>query len=82
MLGKSSLEVHREALLGAHGLVGLDWLRLDLNLEGDVVAQVLDLLIVVVLGVMPRHLVHLGVVALAPLVLVVVDVAVLVLARK
>ena len=35
----------------------------------------------VVLGVVPRRLVHLDVVALAPLVLVVVGVAVLVLAR-
>ena len=52
-----------------------------MNLEGHVAPQVLELHGVVVLGVVPRHLVHLDVVALVTLVLVVVVVAVLVLAR-
>ena len=82
VLGKSSLELRREVLLGVDELVGLGWLRLDLNLEGHVPPQVLELHEVVVLGVVPRRLVHLDVGALAPLVLVGVDVAVLVLARK
>ena len=70
VLGKSFLELHREVLLDVVELVGLDWLRHDLNLEGHVAPQVLELLVVVVLGVVPRRLVHLDVVALAPLVLV------------
>jgi len=78
---KSSLELHHKVLLDAHELVSLGWLRLDLNLEGHVAPQVLELPVVVILGVVPRHLVHLGVVALTPLVLVVIDVAVLVLAQ-
>ena len=81
VIDNSSLELHHEALLDAHELAGCAWLRLDLNLEGHVAPQVLELHVVVVLGVVPRHLVHLGVGALAPLVLVGVDVAVLVLAR-
>ena len=64
--GKSFLELHGEALLVAHELVGFGWLWLDLNLEGHVAPQVLEL--------------H-DVVALVPLVLVVVGVAVLVLVR-
>ena len=75
------LELPREALLVAHELGGCAWLRLDLNLEGHVAPQVLELHVVVALDVVPRHLVHLGVVALVPLLLVGVDVAVLVLAR-
>ena len=71
-------ELLREVLIHVHELAGLGWLRLDLNLEGHVVPQVLELHKVVVLGVVPRRLVHLDVVALAPLVLVVV----LVLVRK
>ena len=75
VIDKSALELHHEALLDVPTLVGLDWLRHDLNLEGRIAPQVLELLVVVVLGVVPRHLVYLGVVALAPLVLVVVGVA-------
>ena len=75
------LELHHEALLVAHELVDCAWLWLDLNLGGHVAPQVLELHVVVVLGVVPRHLVHLGVGALAPVVLVGVDVAVLVLAQ-
>ena len=82
MFGKSFLELRREVLLDVGELVGLDWLQHDLNLEGYVAPQVLELHVVVVLDVAPRHLVHLDVVALAPLVLVVVGVAVLVLVRK
>ena len=81
VLGKSFLELRREVLLDVVELVGLDWLRHDLNLEGHVAPQVLELHVVVVLDVVPRRLVHLDVVALVPLVLVVVGVAVLVLVR-
>ena len=82
MLGKSFLELRREVLLDVVELVGCAWLRLDLNLGGHVAPQVLELHVVVVLDVAPRRLVHLDVVALAPLVLVVVGVVVLVLVRK
>ena len=82
VIDKSFLELRREALLGAHELGGLDWLWLDLNRGGHVVPQVLELHVVVVLDVAPRRLVHLDVVALAPLVLVAIGVAVLVLVRK
>ena len=58
-------ELLREVLLHVHELVGLGWLRLDLNLGGHVAPQMLELHGVVVLGVVPRHLVHLGVDALA-----------------
>ena len=68
-------------LLVAHELAGCAWLRRDLNPGGHVTPQVLELHEAVVLVVVPRHLVHLGVVALVPLFLVGVDVAVLVLAR-
>ena len=81
VLGKSFLELRREVLLDVVELVGLDWLRHNLSLEEHVAPQVLELHVVVVLDVAPRRLVHLDVVALAPLVLVVVGVAVLVLAR-
>ena len=81
VLRKSFLELRREVLLDVVELVGLDWLRHDMNLEGHVAPQVLELHVVVVLAVVPRRLVHLDVVALAPLVLVVVGVAVLVLVR-
>ena len=53
-----------------------------MSLEEHVAPQVLELHIVAILDVAPRRLVHLDVVALAPLVLVVVGVAVLVLVRK
>ena len=82
VLGKSSLGLHREALLGVDELVGLGWLWLDLNLGGNVAPQVLELHGVVVLGIVPRHLVHLGVDALALPLHVGVVVAVLVLAQK
>ena len=75
VIDKSFLELHREALVVAHELVGLGWLRHDLNQEGHVAPQVLELHVVVVLDV-----VHLDVVTLAPLVLVVVLVNFLVLA--
>ena len=78
--GKSSLGLHREELLVVDELVGLGWLRLDLNLEGLVAPQVVELLVVVVINVVPRRLVHLDVVVHAPLVLVAIGVAVLVLA--
>ena len=78
----SVLEFLCDMLLLVIDLVGLGWLRLDLNHEGHIAPQVLELHVVVGLVVVPRHLVHLDVVALAPLVLVVVGVAVLVLVRK
>ena len=58
-------EFLREVLLPVHELVGLGWLRLDLNLGGLVLPQVLELHGVVILGVVPRHLVQLGVDSLA-----------------
>ena len=58
-------ELLREVLLLVHELFGLGWLRLDLNLGGLVAPKVLQLHGVVVLGVVPWHLVHLGVDALA-----------------
>ena len=82
MINKSSLELHREALLVAHELVGCAWLRLNLNLGGHVGPQVLELHVFVVLGVVPRHLVQLGGGALALPLHVGVVVAVLVLAQK
>ena len=81
-LHRCVLGLHHEELLLGHELAGCVWRRLYLNLGGLVAPQVLELHGVVVLGVVPRHLVHLDVVALAPLVLVVVGVAVLVLVRK
>ena len=75
------LELHREALLVAHELAGCVWLRLDFNLGGHVAPQVLELRVVVVLGIVHQHLVHLGVGALALPLVVGVDVAVLVLAQ-
>ena len=59
VLGKSFLELHREVLLDVHELVVLGWLRLDLIREGHVAPQELELHVVVVLDVVPRHLVHL-----------------------
>ena len=82
MLGKSFLELRREVLLDVDELVGLGWLWLDLNLGGLVAPQVLELHGVVVLGIVPRHLVHLGVDALALPLRVGVGIAVLVLAQK
>ena len=55
------LEPLREVLPLVHADGGCVWLRLNLNLGGHVVPQVLELHVVVVLGIVPRHLVHLGV---------------------
>ena len=82
VLCKSFLELRREVLLDVVELDSLDWLWHDLSHEGHVAPQVLELHVVVVLDVAPRRLVHLDVVALAPLVFVVVGVAVIVLVRK
>ena len=71
-----------EVLPLVHELVGLGWLRLDLNLGGLVSPQVLELHGVVVLGVVPRHLVLLGVYALTLPLHVGAVVAFLVLAQK
>ena len=76
MLRKSFLKLRREVLLDV-----VDWLRHDLSLEEHVAPQVLECHVVVVLDVAPRRLMHLDVVALAPLVLVVVGVPVLVRVR-
>ena len=53
-----------------------------MNLGGLVAPQVLELLAIVALDVVLRHLVHLGVVALVLPLLVGVGVAVLVLAQR
>ena len=58
------LQFLREVLLLIHELVGLGRLRLDLNLGGLVVPQVLEHLAIVALDVVPRYLVLLGVDAL------------------
>ena len=50
------LELHHETLLVSQELVGCAWLRLDLNLGGHVAPQVLELRVVVVLGIVRRHL--------------------------
>ena len=81
-LEKSFLELHREALLVAHELAGCAWLRRDLNLGGHVAPQVVELHRVVVLGIAPRHLVHLVLNALALPLHVGIVVAVLMLAQK
>ena len=75
-------EVLREMLLLVLELVGVGWLRLDLNLIGLVAPQVLELHGVVLLGIVPRHLEHFGVDALALPLHVGVGVAILVLAQK
>ena len=69
-------------LLHVHELVGLGRLRLDLNLGGLVAPQVLELHGVVVLGVVPQHLVLLGVNVPALPLHVGIVVAVLVLVQK
>ena len=69
-------------LLDVVELVGLGRLRHELIHEGHVALQVLELHEVVVLGVVPRRLEHLDVVALAPLVRVDVAVAVPELAQR
>ena len=70
-----------EVLLHVHELVGLGWLRLDLNLGGLFAPQVLEHFAIVSLDVVPRHLVLLGVDAIALPLRVGVVVAVLVLAQ-
>ena len=45
--------LHHGVLLDAHELVGLGWLRLDLNIGGLVAPQVLDHLAIVALDVVP-----------------------------
>ena len=65
-----------------HGLVGLGRLRLGLNRVELVVPQVLERHGVVVLDVVPRHLEHFGVDALALPLHVVVVIAVIVLAQR
>ena len=79
VIDKSSLKLPREALLVAHAFdrCGRRWG--DLCCGVHVAPQVLELLAVVVLDVVPRHLVSLGVGALV-LPLVVIDIVVLVLA--
>ena len=64
-----------------HELVGLGRLRLDLNHVELVVPQVLERHGVVVLDVVPRHLEHFGLDALALPLHVVVVIAVLMLAQ-
>ena len=76
------LEFLSEVLLLVHELISLGWLRLDLNLGGLVVRQVLELHGFIVLCVVLRHLVKLGVDALALPLHVGVVVAILVLAQK
>ena len=75
-------ELLREVLPLVHADGDCVWRRRDLNLEGHVAPQVLELHGVVVLGVVPRHLVHLGVDARALPLHVGIVVAVLVLAQK
>ena len=81
-LDKSSRGLLREVLRHGHELVGLGRLRLDLNRVELVVPQVLERHGVVVLDVVPRHLEHFGVDALAFPLHVGVDVAVLGLAQR
>ena len=80
-LDSSSLEL-REVLIDAQDFAGCAWLWLDLNFGGHVVPQVLELHRVVVLGIVPRHLVHLDVDTHAPPLHVGVVIAVLVQAQK
>ena len=72
------LEFLREVLPLGHGLVGLGWQRIDLNRVELIVPQVLERHGVVVLDVVPRHLEHFAVDALALPLHVVVAVLVLV----
>ena len=69
-------------LLDVVELVGLGRLWHDLIHEGPVALQVLELHVVVVVVVPPRRLVHLDVVALAPLVRVDIGDAILGLAQR
>ena len=76
------LDDARELEIFVHELVGLGWLRLNLNLGGLVAPQVLEHLTIIALDVVPRHLVLLGVDALTLPLLVGIVVAVLVLAQR
>ena len=76
------LEFLREVLPLVHGLVGFGRQRLDSNRVELVAPQVLERHGVVVLDVVPRHLEHFGVDALALPLHVGVVVAVLVLAQR
>ena len=69
-------------LIHVHKLVGLSWLRLNLNHVDLVAPQLLELHGVLLLGVVPRHLVQLGVDVLALPLHVGVVVVVLVLAQR
>ena len=75
-------ELLREVLPLVHADGNCVWRRRDLNLEGHVAPLVLELHGVVVHGIVPRHLVLLGVDALALPLHVGVVVAFLVLAQK
>ena len=79
LLDSSSLGFLHKVLPLDCAYLGCGWRRLDLTLEGHVAPQVLELRVVVVLGVVPRHLVHLGVVAHALPLIVGIDIVVLVL---
>ena len=81
LLGSFALEFLLEVLLLYCAYLGCGWRQLDLTLEGHVAPQVLVLQVVVVEDVEPRHLVRLGVGALALLV-VGVGIAFLVLAQR
>ena len=81
-LDNSSLELLREVLLDVHELVGLGWLWLDLILRELVAPQVLELLAIVALDIVPRHLVLLCVDAVALPLRAGVVVVVLVLAQR
>ena len=81
-LDKSSRGLLHEVLWHGHELVGLGQLRLDLNRIELVVPQVLECHGVVVLDVVPRHLEHFGVDALALPLHVGIVIAVLVLAQR
>ena len=76
------LEFLREVLPLVYGLVGFGRQRLDSNRVELVAPQVLERHGVVVLDIVPRHLEHFGVDALALPLHVVVVVAVLVLAQR
>ena len=81
-LGIFVLQLLHEVLLDVHKAAGLGWLRLDLILGGLIEPQMLQLLAIVALDVVPRHLVLLGVDALALPLHVGVVVAVLMLTQR
>ena len=81
-LGVVVLELLREVLLDVHELVGLGWLWINLILGGLVAPQALELLAMVALDIVPRHLVLLCVDAVALPLRAGVVVVVLVLAQR